>query len=504
MKKIFSAENTKKADSEAERFGISNFTLMCNAGEKSADLVDKILDYKKKGDAVYILCGVGNNGGDGYITARILKERGYDIRLSNIGDLRKVSELTLQAMDFAVSSGIEIEEFDEDYLEQADLIIDAIFGIGLKRDITGDIAEIIEKINYAKNSQKNKFLVFSLDVPSGVCSNTGEVRNIAIQADYTISYQTPKIGCYLLPAKNYVGKIEVADIGIPDEAFSEIYNPYFINSTDLWLDKFPFPKLESHKYHKGHIVIDGGEEDFTGASRMASIASMRVGAGLATICADEKSLPIYATSMLSVMVKRLKEIEDLEKYIKLKKVNSAVLGCGSGFDILAPLRVYHCLEEKLACVIDADVFSIFQEKPKEFIKALKKNKKSVLTPHEGEFKRVFNVDGSKIERASKAAKLCDNVIVLKGNDTIIASPDGRIAVNNNAPTWLATAGSGDVLAGIIGGLLAQNMPSFEAACAGVWIHSECANILGQGLISEDLIDAIPLVLQSLSQDEKLK
>ncbi len=497
MIKIYNSATSRQADEESERFGISSFTLMCNAAEKTANYVDEILDNKKNGDAIYILCGTGNNGGDGYITARLLSERGYDIRISTIGNLRKVSQLNIQAMEFAISYGIDIEEFDEDYLEQADLIIDAVFGTGLKRDITGDIAEIFEKINLAKNSHQNKFKILSLDVPSGVSADNGEIKNIAIKADYTICYQQAKIGCFILPAKSYVGKIKVVDIGIPDEVNKEIYNPYFLNTKDLWINKMPIHSLNIHKYNKGHIVIDGGAEDFTGASRMAATASMRVGAGLATICADENSLPIYASSLLSVMVKKLKEAEDLEKYIKLKKINAAILGCGSGFDISAPLRVYQCLEEGLSCVIDADIFSLFQNKPKEFIKALKKNKKSVLTPHEGEFKRVFEVDGSKLERASKAAKLCENIIVLKGNDTIIASPDGRIAVNYNAPTWLATAGSGDVLAGIIGGLLAQNMPAFEAACAGVWIHSECANLLGLGMIAEDLINAIPSVLQGL-------
>lgn len=484
--KIFTAANVKEADEMSEKLGTPAIVLMNNAGRKVAELTEKIIKQKKCGDAIYVICGAGNNGGDGLVAAKYLKNKGYDIRVGLVGDFRKITPLTQNALESAVSAGIEAETFDKEYLLQSDVVIDAIFGVGLKRDIEGEIADVIKEINNSKS------LKIAVDIPSGVCADTGSIKSVAVNADATVTFQNPKLGNLLLPGKENCGELFIEDIGIPEEVVDLIESIYLLNTPELWQHLLPKPKLSDHKYTKGHVVVIGGDIESTGAAKLASEAALRTGSGLVTIACDAESLPIYATSLKSVMAKKVKDPELLEKFISERKVNTVIIGPGSGNDLYSALRVTTCLDAGLRCIIDADVFTNFKNKPQDLVKALKKNKNCVLTPHEGEFKRVFKLEGNKVERASQAAKSCDNVVVLKGNDTVIAAPDGRIVINNNAPTYLATAGSGDVLSGIIGGLLAQGMPLFEAACAGVYLHSETANKLGKGMIAEDIAKQISI------------
>ncbi len=269
-----------------------------------------------------------------------------------------------------------------------------------------------------------------------------------------------------------------------------------INSSKLWKAKFPKLKASDNKYTRGHLLINGSPIDCTGATRLAAYAAARAGAGMVTVACDKETLPIYQKSFLSVMAKPIKAPKEFYKFIDHRKVGAVLLGPGNGKHLEVAEKVLDLLEnKKLKLVLDADAISVFEDNKAALIDALHSN--CILTPHEGEFKRIFQLGSNRQASAVAAAKKCGAVIVLKGHDTIIASPTGKVVVNVNAPNTLATAGSGDVLAGIISGLFVSGMPAFEAACAGVYIHAECANLLGKGLIAEDLISAMPEVLESL-------
>ena len=268
-----------------------------------------------------------------------------------------------------------------------------------------------------------------------------------------------------------------------------------VNNPKLWLSKFPKLTVDGNKYDRGHAVIIGGAEH-PGAAKLAATAALRIGAGLATIVCAEKSFAVYASSLMSVMVKAIGA--DFDKWISDERKNAFLIGPGAGVNAATKKMVLKFLALNKDLVIDADAITVFQDKPEELFKAIHKSKSQVvLTPHEGEFARIFNIKGVREKRAKAAAEKSGAHVLLKGGKTIIADPNGKIVINNNAPPTLATAGSGDVLAGMITGLLAQKMPVFEAACAAVWIHGECANNFGYGLISEDLLGLIPSVLQEI-------
>jgi hydroxyethylthiazole kinase-like uncharacterized protein yjeF len=269
-----------------------------------------------------------------------------------------------------------------------------------------------------------------------------------------------------------------------------------INSPKLWGAKFPELKPSDNKYTRGHLLINGAPLECTGATRLAAYAAARSGAGMVTVACDRESLPVYQNSFLSIMAKPIKAPNDFYRFIESKKVNTVLIGPGNGTHLDTAEKVLECLEnKKLKMVIDADAISVFEDNKRALIDALHAN--CILTPHEGEFKRLFALSTNRQASAVAAAKKCGAVVVLKGHDTIIASPAGKVVVNINAPATLATAGTGDVLAGIISGLFVQGMPAFEAACAGVYIHAECADALGRGLMADDLMEVIPEIIQSL-------
>lgn len=267
------------------------------------------------------------------------------------------------------------------------------------------------------------------------------------------------------------------------------------NQPRLWKSLLPKPRPDSNKYTRGHTLVIGGGVATTGAARLAAYDALRIGSGLVSIACDDASLPVYATSMMSVMTKRCNNPRDLETLLEDARITAVLVGPGGGVSKRTHEATLQILSHKKNCVIDADAISVFAPNPKTLFRAIQSP--VVMTPHEGEFARLFRFKGSRIERAINAAKESGAVIVLKGHDTVIASPDGTCVVNEKAPAWLATAGSGDVLAGMICGLMAQGMPAFEAACAATWIHGKAAEKFGAGLISEDLPALIPHVLKKL-------
>ena len=480
---ILTADQIYQADKATIESGISGETLMENAGAAATDEIIK--RYKKC--PVVVLCGPGNNGGDGFVVARLLKKTGWDVRVAILGDIANLQgDAALEADRF---SG-EIEKLNEDSSEGAALIVDALFGVGLKRPLEGDVLTLIKRI------KKYRIPVVAIDVPSGVASDSSTVLGEAFEAETTVTFTRKKICHMLYPAKRFCGDVVVADIGIKGEII-ESTSPYiFENRPDLWLDEFPFPKEEQNKYDRGHAVINGGGIKCTGAATLASVACLKTGAGLATVACPKSALMLYATKLTSVMTKAITTTDDFKEFLEDKRKNAVCLGPGNGVDEFTRQLVLVALSLRKSCVIDADAISVFEDNPQELFDAIKSP--VIITPHEGEFKRLFSYEGEKIEKAIQAAKQSGAVIILKGADSIIASPDGRVVINDNAPPWLATAGSGDVLAGMATALLANNMDAFDAACAAVWMHGRAAQIAGMGMISESLLTFIPNVLQEMA------
>jgi len=455
---LLTAEQSRAADKAAIASGITAETLMEKAGKAVADVVCEHF----KPCRVLIICGPGNNGGDGRVVERLLRNRGWRVEAVNIDDFT-----TAIVKDYA-------------------LVVDAMFGTGLNRAIEGKAKDAISAIN------DSKLPVVAIDIASGINADDGTIMGSAVCAAHTVTFVRPKPGQLLLPGKAHTGELHVYDIGISGD---NVKPDYFLNAPALWKHTFPFPTLEAHKYTRGHALVIGGGIATTGAARLAAISALRSGAGLVSVACTPETLSVYATALTAVMTKPIIKLSDLGTLLEDKRFTATLIGPGGGINETTREQTLHILSHKKPCVIDADAISVFQPNPKPLFAAI--IGPAVLTPHEGEFSRLFDSKGSKPERAKQAAKQSGAIMVLKGSDTVIAAPDGRIVINANAPPWLATAGSGDVLGGMITGLLAQGMPAFEAAAAAVWLHSEAANHFGPGLIAEDLPDVLPVVFKKL-------
>ena len=515
---LLTTDEMGRADARAVELGVASLTLMENAGLAVADAA---WAHLQKGDRVAVLCGPGNNGGDGFVAARLLAERGCEVGVALLGSL---DALKGDAAAMAARWTGAVVALQPDVAREAKLVIDAIFGAGLARDVAGVAAETIRALNARKAGTK----VIAVDVPSGLDGNTGAERPTAVQADVTVTFFRLKPGHVLLPGRILCGRVHVADIGIPTEVLSDIAPLQQMldeqSAPDL-AARFPWRELHAHKYSHGHAVVVSGPAFQSGAARMAARGALRIGAGLVTIAAPPSALPENAAHLTAVMLKPCGSTPALTAILSDKRKNALLIGPGAGVGMETADMVLAALETEAAVVLDADAVTSFAQggdhvdagsisafgftskserrtyKPDLLFDAIraKPNRPVVLTPHEGEFGRLFPdcTMPSKIERARAASIRSGAVVVLKGADTVIARPDGHVAVNTNAPPWLATAGSGDVLAGFVTGLLAQRMPPFDAACMAVWLHGECANLLGPGLIAEDLSEALPQVLSAL-------
>jgi hydroxyethylthiazole kinase-like uncharacterized protein yjeF len=479
-----------RADADAvSRGGITSLNLMEHAGAA----LGEALCARWPTGRVVVLCGPGNNGGDGFVAARMLAEQGRDVRLALLGD---ITGLQGDAAANAARWNGEILPLDIAVLDGADIVLDALFGAGLTREVDGVAREVIEAIN------EQGIACVSVDVPSGVDGDTGKVRGVAPQAALTVTFFGRKPGHLLYPGRRLCGEVRVADIGIPDAVLDEISPRQSVNDPELWGRRFPFPTADGHKYTRGHAVVAGGRE-LTGAAQLAAYAALRVGAGLASIASHPDALAIYRAGRPSIMVRETADASAFGSLLQDRRIGSVLVGPGNGVTEDTRAHTHAALSSRAACVLDADALSAFARAPGELFSAIgKRGPAIVLTPHEGEFSRLFgpaseSIQGGRLERVRAAAWLSGAVVVLKGPDTVIAAPDGRLAINSNAPPDLATAGSGDVLAGLVLGLLAQRMEVFEAACAAVWLHGEAANRFGAGLIAEDIADALPPVLQTL-------
>ncbi|MDE1152541.1 MAG: NAD(P)H-hydrate dehydratase [Micavibrio sp.] len=478
---ILTSRQMQETDEAAIASGIKGFDLMQTAGGAVAAAISE----RWPPQPVIVLCGPGNNGGDGFVTASRLKVAGWPVRLAS---LVSRDRLVGDAASAATLWKDPIELFTPKCLDNSGIAVDAMFGAGLSRPLTGPALEMVDAL------KARGLPICAIDVPSGVDGSTGQVLGGAAAAELTVTFFRKKPGHLLYPGRALCGDVVVSDIGIPASILRPDSVTTWENGASLWLQDFPWPKPDSNKYTRGEVLILGGEV-MTGASRMAAFAASRAGAGMVTLAAPSSVWNVYASSLLNVVVHRFDGSAEFIALLTDIRRNAIAIGPGAGVDASTRECVLAALATRRAVVLDADALSIFAEMPQQLFDAI--DGPCVLTPHAGEFKRLFQVEGDKLQSARKAAWKCGGVIVLKGPDTVIAAPDGRAIINTNGPPQLATAGSGDVLTGFVVALLAQGMPAFEAAASAVWLHGAAAAAFGPGLVAQDLPDALPSVLQRL-------
>ncbi len=492
MLELLTTAEMAEADRLTIAGGMSSIKLMENAGRAVANAAAALL----QGRCVAIVAGPGNNGGDGFVAARHLDERGVSVRVCFVGDRARLKG------DAAFAAGRwsgPVETASPASFKDCDLIIDALFGAGLDRDVDGLPRTMIEAMNTAGVP------VIAVDLPSGINGTTGAVMGVAVNAAHTVTFFRRKIGHLLLPGRLRCGAIQVADIGVPESVLAAIKPSAFMNRPVLWGAAFPRPRSEGHKYSRGHAVVVSGGLPTTGAGRLAARGALRAGAGLVTIASPRAAVTVNAEATLAIMVRPVDGTDELAVFLADKRHNAVVLGPGGGVGPTMCEQVAVVLASGAAVVLDADALTSLAQDPEALAGEIARGPKRnvVLTPHEGEFARLFKViheDSnvhSKLEKTRLAAKSSGAVVLFKGADTVVAAPDGRASIADNAPPTLATAGAGDVLAGMIAGLMVQGMPAFEAASAATWLHGEAANEFGPGLIAEDLPEALPAVYRRL-------
>ncbi|MBZ9719963.1 NAD(P)H-hydrate dehydratase [Mesorhizobium sp. AD1-1] len=495
--------------SEADRLTIAagpadGIGLMRRAGGAVAAEVLKRYPSAKH---IHVLCGPGNNGGDGYVVARILAGSGVGTSVWASGAPRPKSDAALAAAECPIKPR-PLSDFDA---KPGSIVIDALYGAGLSKPLSGDAAKAIDTVTALS------LPVVAVDLPSGVSGRSGDILGRAFRAEVTITFARKKPGHLLLPGRGQCGEIVLADIGIGDGIIAQLAVSTFENAPGLWLQEFPVPAMDAHKYKRGHVGVFSGGPSATGAARLSALAAARSGAGAVTVLSPGNAMQVNATHLTSIMLREAGSLEEVQEFLTARHPEALVFGPGLGPKPKVgdfALQLIKALEEEArdeatanhasAMVLDADAITSLAHQPSALFEAARQPNAPalVITPHEGEFGRLFpDIAGdktmSKLDKTRTAAARANAVIVYKGADTVIAAPDGKAAINSNGAPWLATAGSGDVLSGIIAGLLAQGMPPFEGTCAAVWLHAEAGSRFGPGLIAEDLPLALVPVLRDL-------
>jgi len=478
-----------QADRLAIDAGVASLSLMENAGQAVAYEIAQRFVLQP----VLVLCGPGNNGGDGFVVARLLSDRGWPVRLGLAGSK---ADLHGDAAIMARMWRGPVEPLSPDICSGFGIIVDALFGAGLSRGIEGELAEVIDAIN-ASDAQ-----VVAVDIPSGVDGASGAISGAAVKADLTVTFFRHKPGHLLYPGAGLCGVVLLADIGIPDTVLDEIGIELFENDPRLW--QLPERKPDGHKFDAGHCVVVSGDALHTGAARLAAMGAARVGAGLVTLAGDRVALGVHAAHVTAIMLAEAADANQLAALLEDERKNALVIGPGAGVGDATREKVLVALESRARLVLDADALTSFEGNPDDLFSAIRRRQplSVVLTPHGGEFRRLFGaIGGAKTDMAIEAARRSGAVVLLKGSDTVIARPDGRAVINTTGTPLLATAGSGDVLAGLIGGLLAQGMGGFDAAAAGAFLHGRAAEVFGKrGMTAEDLPPLIPEVLSDIVHD----
>jgi ADP-dependent NAD(P)H-hydrate dehydratase / NAD(P)H-hydrate epimerase len=489
---VLTTAEMERADRLAIAAGTPGFSLMLSAGQAVAAAA---MDLVEDGP-ILVIAGPGNNGGDGFVAAAELAARGREV---SVILLCERDSLQGDAASAARGWKYPVLPFNPQAIGKPALIIDALFGAGLDRPVKDEPFDVIEAIN------ANGAPVLAVDLPSGINGTTGAVMGMAVRAVETVTFFRRKPAHLLLPGRLHCGHVRVADIGIAAAVLDEIAPKTFENVPSSWKHAYPVPTIEGHKYSRGHVVAVSGGMAATGAARLSARGALRAGAGLVTLASPRDALVVNASALTAVMVRPIDTVVEFAELLNEKRLNSYVIGPGAGVGERTRDFVLTALSANRAVVLDADALTSFAGNPAQLFEAIKRSQGTqvVLTPHEGEFPRLFsdisnkNPLRSKLERVRDAAERSGAVVLLKGPDTTVASPDGRATIAANAPPWLATAGAGDVLAGMIAGLLAQGVTAYEAASIAVWMHGEAAREAGPGLIAEDIPETLPAVTRRL-------
>lgn len=472
-REILTAAEIAAADRAAIERGVAGAMLMERAG--SAVVAAIVGRFSPRATAV--LCGPGNNGGDGYVIARLLKEAGWNVRVLQLAPPNTPDAQVMAARWDGPTEPLTSEP------ARAELIVDALFGVGLSKPLD----------SRASAWARRRIPVVAVDVPSGLCGDTGRpIGPDAFHAALTVTFHRKKPVHVLEPGRSLCGEVVVADIGLGDTP-ANLHE----NAPELWRARMHWPTTATHKHSRGRLAVVSGGQWSTGAARLAARGGLRIGAGFVTLLSPPEALLANAAHLEAVVLRPFDSVAHLAE--QAQTADAVVIGPAAGVGPATAGQVYALAQTGAALVIDADALTSFKDDPERLFSVLDRD--DVLTPHDGEFERIFpGVAASasdKIAAARMAAAEAGAVVIYKGPDTTIAAPDGRCVVNTNAAPWLATAGSGDVLAGFVGGLIAQGMDSFEAACAAVWIHGAAASGFGPGLTAEDLPGLAPPVLRQL-------
>jgi hydroxyethylthiazole kinase-like uncharacterized protein yjeF len=481
--------------------GTPGIDLMERAGQAVADAAHAMMPKNGK---VLVLAGPGNNGGDGYVAARLLSALGHEVRVTALGDTARLQGDAKWAFDGWLGDVSPAKPLDTSALQTQDLIIDALFGAGLTRGLDGAAAVLVEAVNQAGRP------VLAVDLPSGLDGRTGRSLGPVIKAACTITFHRLKPGHVLYPGRGLCGDIRVAEIGISEDAITEagftaqLTGPYLA-------EHLPGLSGEVHKYARGHALVVGGPPEKAGAGFLAASAALRAGAGLVTLAAPPMTMAGSVGHHPALMRAPCANASDLARLLRDDRLTACALGPGLNPNEATRQMVYAALDSGASVVLDAGAITAFAGMAETlFERMAARSSATVLTPHSGEFKRLFGLGVpalSKIELAQQAARRSGAIVVLKGADTVIAHPNGTpdcTYLNGNAPPWLATAGSGDVLTGVIAGLLAQtgNAHGEAKSLAGavalaVWLHGDAGLEAGPALVAGDLETALRTALQRL-------
>lgn len=503
--KVLTAKEMAEIDSlTIEKYGIPSLVLM----ERAALSVAKHVTAKN----LIILAGPGNNGGDGVAVGRILKNKNLNIKIFQLFTNEKLSNDCKKQLEIAEKYGVPILNRypTEKELLEAEVIVDAIFGTGLKKKIEGDLAKLVNLVNSLSRT------VVAVDIPSGVSSDSGEVLGTAVKAAITVTFGVPKRGHILFPGRDFVGKLFVEDIGFPKELTESEKLKVSLITKDFVRSLIPLKPLYSHKGTYGHVLVIAGSVGKTGAALMCAKSTLRTGSGLVTMAVPSSLKEVFQSRILEEMILPLPcntqtlskdAIKKIDEFINEK---ADVLAFGPGVGVnndteeILKFLLTHC---HVPIVIDADGITLLS-----YIKDLLKNAKAktVITPHPGELSRLIGVpvreiENNRIDIAQNVAKELNTIVVLKGVPTIISEPEGTTFINTTGNPGMATGGTGDVLTGIIASLIGQNLSPFYSSVLGVYIHGLSGDLAAKyrgnhGLIAGDLIDNLPQAIKELTDE----